>query len=561
MILRTLSPRGSGSRTAATVALGAVGLLLVSGCAPQGGDDRGISISTGAIGDITKNFNPFSPNVLQPTLGAIYEPLFFYNNIAVGEPEPMLGTEYAWNDAATELTIQVREDVSWSDGEALTADDVAFTFDLIAATPEINTIGYSGEAEAVDDDTVVVTFDEPSLPIGPELIGRTAIVPEHIWSEYDDVANFVNEEPVGTGPFTLGTFTPQSYVLEKNGSYWQEGKPALETLRYVSFASGDAATTAMANGQLDWNTGLVPDFSDEVEANPTLNQINTPINQTAWIACADAALGCTGPQTDPAVRLAISLGLDRQEIIDIAFEGLGGEVSPAMLLPERDADLIAPDLEATTAPTADPARAAEVLEQAGWAPGADGVYEKDGERLSLTVQMPQEWTSYVTAVEVASQQLRDIGIDLRPEALPGAQWNENRFSGAFSFTMDGVYQGPSADPYYIYANYYTTAATAPVGEQAPTSYARYSDPEVDALVDRARVEVDPERRRELYFDIQRIISASMPYIPVLVVPTVTYYNTDDATGWPTEDDLYAFPAAWSIWNLGVVAANLQPAGE
>lgn len=561
MILRTLSPRGSGSRTAATVALGAVGLLLASGCAPQGGDDRGISISTGAIGDITKNFNPFSPNVLQPTLGAIYEPLFFYNNIAVGEPEPMLGTEYAWNDAATELTIQVREDVSWSDGEALTADDVAFTFDLIAATPEINTIGYSGEAEAVDDRTVVVTFDEPSLPIGPELIGRTAIVPEHIWSEFDDVANFVNEEPVGTGPFTLGTFTPQSYVLEKNGSYWQAGKPALETLRYVSFASGDAATTAMANGQLDWNTGLVPDFSDEVEANPTLNQINTPINQTAWIACADAALGCTGPQTDPAVRLAISLGLDRQEIIDIAFEGLGGEVSPAMLLPERDADLIAPDLEATTAPTADPARAAEVLEQAGWAPGADGVYEKDGQRLSLTVQMPQEWTSYVTAVEVASQQLRDIGIDLRPEALPGAQWNENRFSGAFSFTMDGVYQGPSADPYYIYANYYTTAATAPVGEQAPTSYARYSDPEVDALVDRARVEVDPERRRELYFDIQRIISASMPYIPVLVVPTVTYYNTDDATGWPTEDDLYAFPAAWSIWNLGVVAANLQPAGE
>jgi peptide/nickel transport system substrate-binding protein len=100
-----------------------------------------------------------------------------------------------------------------------------------------------------------------------------------------------------------------------------------------------------------------------------------------------------------------------------------------------------------------------------------------------------------------------------------------------------------------------------VGEQAPTSYSRYTDPEVDALVDQARVEVDPERRRELYFEIQRLIAASMPYIPVLVVPTVTYYNTDDATGWPTEDDLYAFPAAWSIWNLGVVAANLQPVGE
>lgn len=556
MILRTPWSRG-----AAPLAVGAIALLLVSGCAPQSGDDRGISISTGAIGDITKNFNPFSPNVLQPTLGAIYEPLFFYNNLAVGEPQPMLGTEYTWNDEATELTIEVRDGVTWSDGEALTAEDVAFTFDLIAETPEINTIGYTGSAEAIDDDTVVVTFDEPSLPIGPELIGRTAIVPEHLWTGFDDVANFVNEEPVGTGPFTLATFTPQSYVLQKNTVYWQEDKPALETLRYVSFASGDAATTAMVNGQLDWNTGLVPDFADEVESNPTLNQINTPINQTAWIACADDSLGCSGPQTDPAVRLAISLGLDRQEIIDIAFEGLGGAVSPAMLLPERDADYIAPDLEDTTSPAADPAAAAAVLQEAGWAPGADGIYEKDGERLSVTVQVPQEWTSYVTAVEVASQQLADIGIDLKPEALPGAQWNENRFSGEFSFTMDGVYQGPSADPYYIYANYYTTAATAPVGEQAPTSYARYTDPAVDALVDQARVEVDPERRRELYFEIQRIIAASMPYIPVLVVPTVTYYNTDDATGWPTEDDLYAFPAAWSIWNLGVVAANLQPVGE
>lgn len=555
MILRT-----HRRALALAAALGASAVAL-SGCVSAGGDERGISIATGSLGDITKNFNPFSPNVLQPTLGAIYEPLFFYNSLSTGDPEPMLGEDFSWNDDATQLTIDLRPGVTWSDGESFTADDVVFTFDLLADNPAINTIGYTGEAAAVDDDTVTVTFVEPSLPLGPELIGRTAIVPEHLWSGFDDVANFVNEDPVGTGPFTLSSFTPQSYVLARNASYWQDGKPQLETLRYVSFASGDAAVTAMTNGQLDWNTGLVPDFAQQVEADPDLNQINTPINQTTWVACADASLGCTGPQTDPAVRLAISAAIDRQEIIDIAFEGLGGAVSPAMLLPERDADLIAPDLSVETSPTADPAEAERLLTGAGWVRGADGVFAKDGQRLSVTVQVPQEWTDYVTAIEVASQQLAAAGIELAPEALPGAQWNERRFSGEFQFTMDGVYQGPAPDPYYIYNTYFTTAATAPVGQQAPTGYARYTDPTVDELVARARVELDPEVRRETYFEIQRTISQAMPYIPVLVVPTVTYYSTRNAVGWPTGDDLYAFPASWSIWNLGIVTANLRPAGD
>ena len=550
------------SRRRATIAvtgLATAGLLL-AGCAPSGGGDAGgISVASGVIGDITENFNPFSPSVLQPTMGAIYEPLFFYNTLSTGEPEPMLGTEYSWNESGTELTITTRDGVKWADGEDFTADDVAFTFDLLAENEAINTIGYTGEAEAVDGSTVVVTFTEPSLPIGPDLIGRTAIVPEHLWSEYDDVANFVNSEPVGTGPYQLRDFTPQSYVLEKNDDYWQDGKPKLETVRYVSFASGDSALTALTDGTLDWNTGLVPDFEDEVEASETLNQINTPINQTAFIACANAELGCQGAQTDPAVRLAINYGIDRAEIIDIAFEGLGGAVSPSFLLPDRDADLIADDLTVESPSTADPDRAVQILEDAGYTRGADGIFEKNGQKVSVKVQVPQEWADYITAIDVASQQLAEVGIDLTADRLPGNQYSSNRFTGDFQFTMDGVYQGPSPDPYYIYSNYFTSGGTAPVGEQAGTNYSRWSDPEVDALVAQARVSLDEGEKKGIYEQIQRVTAEELPYIPVLVVPTVTYFSTDDATGWPTEDDLYAFPASWSVWNLGVVLANLEPA--
>ncbi|MEW1834905.1 ABC transporter substrate-binding protein [Microbacterium sp. NPDC079995] len=561
MFLSSTSRRARAGRAAATLAA-ATGLLLsVSAC--QAGDRRdegGITVSTGIIGDITRNFNPFSPSVLQPTLGVIYEPLFFYNPLSTtGEPVPMLGTEFSWNEDGTELTIAVRDGVTFTDGEPLTAADVEYTFDLLADTPEINAIGYTGDATATDDSTVVVTFPESSLPLGPDLLGRTSILPEHIWGEIDDVVNTINEDPVGTGPFKLKTFTPQSFVLEANSDYWQDGKPGLQTLRFVSFASGDSATTALLDGQLDWNTGQLPDFDDDVEADPDLNQIDTPVNQTAFIACADADRGCTGPQTDPAVRLAINYGIDRDEIIDIAFEGKGGAVSPALLLVDSQADQIAPDLPEETPANADQARATEILEAAGWERGSDGFYAKDGERLSVKVQVPQEWTSYITAIQIAQQQLAEVGIDLSAEQLPGNQYSENRFTGDFQFTMDGVYQGPAPDPYYVYNTYLTSAGTADVGETANSNYSRFSDPEVDELVEKARVSLDDAEKTAIYARIQTIAASAMPYIPVLVVPTVTYYRTEDAVGWPEEGNLYAFPASWSVWNMGVVAANLTPA--
>lgn len=552
--------RSRAQRAIRSIAVLLAAALAAGGCAAETrSDDRGITVTTGIIGDITKNFNPFSPTVLQPTLGVVYEPLFYYNPLSTGDPAPMLGTEYSWNQDGTELTVKLREGVTFSDGEPLTAADVEYTLDLIAATPAINTIGYTGEATASGEDTVVITFPESSLPSGPDLLGRTPILPEHIWSGFDDVVNNINDNPIGTGPFVLKSFTPQSFVFEANPNYWQQGKPALKTLRYVSFGGPDAARTALLDGTLDWSTGQYNDFDETVEADQTLEQIDTPMNQTMFIACANADLGCTGPQTDPAVRLAINYGIDRSEIIEVAFDGKGGEVSPSMMLVARDSDWIAPDLPHTSPATADRTRAAQLLDDAGWLPGADGVREKDGERLSVKVQVPQDWTGYVTAIELAGQQLAEIGIDLQPDRLSGNEYSENRFPGKFQFTMDGVYQGPAADPYYVYSNYLRTAGTAPVGEQATTNYSRFSSARVDELVEKARVSLDTEEKKQYYFEIQRIIAGELPYVPILVVPTVTYYRTEDAVGWPTENDLYAFPASWSIWNLGIVAANLKPA--
>ena len=146
-----------GSRRLRTAAVGAVCVgLLAAGCGSSnggssgGGDSGTLIVFTGQSGDYQRNFNPYSPT-LNEGPGTIFEPLFFYNIAQQAEPQPRLGTEFSWNDDGTELTITLRDGVTWTDGQPFTAEDVAFTFDMLADHAAINTIGYDGDAAAVDD--------------------------------------------------------------------------------------------------------------------------------------------------------------------------------------------------------------------------------------------------------------------------------------------------------------------------------------------------------------------------------------------------------------------------
>ena len=257
----TLPARRRLSLAAAAI-VGSAALVL-TGCGSGGGgstDDAASSITVfnGATGTITENFNPFSTTALQPTLGVVFEPLFWYNAASEADPTPLLATGFEWNEDGTQLTITTREGVKWSDGEDFTAEDVAFTFNLVAETPELNTTGLSATAEAIDATTVVLTFPQSSFMQEPEVLGGRAIVPEHIWKDVADPITDINSNPVGTGPYKVKDFTPQSYLMEKNDSYWEEGKPAVQEVRYIALESADAATGALLDGQIDWMSSYLP---------------------------------------------------------------------------------------------------------------------------------------------------------------------------------------------------------------------------------------------------------------------------------------------------------------
>lgn len=560
------------ARPVKIAALSAAAVLTLAGCnagsnldVPEGSDGGQETIVTaynGAAGAFQRNMNPFSPNSVAMIKGNIYEPLFFFNQLEAIDQEPvaMLGTDYEWNDEGTELTVHTREGVTWTDGQPFSANDVAFTFNLIADTAELNASGEAPRAEALDDTTVVLQFQQPSFASAPAVLGKTYMVPEHVWSEVDNASTFANENPMGTGPFAFDTFTTESYLLRKNDGYWQEGLPKIDGVRVISLSGNQSATDKYLAGEIDFMGGALPNLDQLIADKPDLSYVNTGVMQTSLFTCSNVDLGCTGPQTDAAVRRAIYLGLDREQLSNLAFFGLGTDISPAYALPERDADFIDPSIE--VAPwNAQVDEAKAVLEEAGYALNADGLYAKDGVTLTLNALVPSGWTDFITALDTARQQLRAIGVDLVPQQVSVNEWNAAKTTGNFQLVIDSLGQGAAPDPFFVYQTHFHTDNTMPVGENGNpyANVARFSNPEVDAAIDAAGATADMDAKREAYYQIQAIVSEDLPYIPVLIGSTLTEFNNSRATGWPTEDNLYAFPPSWAEPDSAQILMHIEPA--
>lgn len=556
------SNNGMRRRTALSL-MGATALgATLAACSGSGGGGAGTTmmvVYTGQAGDYQINFNPFSPSRIG-ALGTIYETLFFHNKARVSEPVPLLGTEQSWNEDGTILSVTLREGVKWTDGEAFTAEDVVFTFDLLKANPSINGSGWEGTVAAVDDTHVTFTFAAPSFVKGPDLM-NTPIVPQHLWKDVNPVED-VMEQPVGTGAFKLKEFKPQAYTLEANPDYWG-GEPKLKQVRYDALSGNQAGADGIAAGTIDWQTGPIPDIQNTHENFPNYVAFTQWQNQMVLATSSNPELGSTGPQTDPAVRHALYYAINREQLNSLAFMETASEISPAFTLTPSQDQYLTPAVEEISAPMiAEPDTAVRILEEAGWVRGEDGIFAKDGERLSLTVEVVTGWTDYITAIDVMISQAKEAGIELAAAQSSWNEWTEKKVSGNFQLAIDALWQGPAPDPYYLYSYFFDSATGAPVGESAGNNYSRYSDPEVDeALNALTNLPLDDVAARLPHFEtIQAAIIRDMPYIPILTGGTTSVWNTAKFSGWPSEDDLYAFPAIWSAFDAAEILKRIEPRG-
>lgn len=529
-----------------------------------GGDtDRELVIWAGSQTPITANFNPYNAAaVLHLANGGIYETLFAYNKAADTEPVPRLGTGFEWNDDGTELTVTLREGVTWNDGEAFTADDAIYSYLNDAGKPS-----YLADAVATDDHTVVLSFDEPQFTNEFALMGSTYMVPEHVFTQHEDaedeeaeltgIVAWPNAEaPVGTGPYLVETTSDANYTAVANPDYW-DGEPAVKNLRYVGIDSNQSAEDLLTTGQIDWATMFVPDPDRIVDVG--YGYLNTPVDPTVLYTCANVDLGCTGAQTDVAVRQALSVAIDRGDIKDKAFVGLTQDISPTFALLGRDDKWIADGMPAAIEQSADPAQAGEILEAAGYEQDADGFYGKDGETLELTLTSVDGWTDYNNAAKLIEEQAAAAGLRVIASTVSWNEFADSRTSGEFELIMGGVVGTSTADPYQIYRDWFSGEYTNEVGtplEPGYWNFSRYANDEVDAAVRTAASTNDEAVKAEAYATVQEHIVNDVPYIPLVVNATQTFYNQTDYTGWPTEEDLFLFPPAWQGPTSGVILADL-----
>ena len=248
-------------------ALAGAGSLAVAGCG-TGASASGSGSSTtltvaGQSDNLTRVFNPFLANTAQGLTytsqssgGFIYEPLVQINTVDIGNDLPWLAKSWQWSDGNKTLTLNLQSGVKWTDGKPFSADDVVFTYDLLKKNPGVNLLGVDfTSVSSPNPNQVVFTFPVPSQQYFTNIVS-SPIVSRHIWSTVNPTT-YTDTNPVGTGPFKLSTFSPQSFLLVRNDDYWQP-KAQIEALRFVAYADNEGMTNALVQGLADWAARTSP---------------------------------------------------------------------------------------------------------------------------------------------------------------------------------------------------------------------------------------------------------------------------------------------------------------
>jgi len=275
-------------RARRTVALALAGLLAaatVAACSSGDGSSTTSGSGTAATvlnvgmpnGPQTENHNPFLGSSSGASLGyrwMIFEPLVMINGIKPTEPgKPWLATEWKWDANYTKLSLTIRDGVKWSDGQPMTADDVAYSFQLRKDNEGLNSDAIPYGAITASGNKVDLTFTRSQFTNQNKIL-TVFVVPKHQWSTLKDPTQDTLKNPIGTGPYKLKSFTPQTTTLELRDSYWQD-LPKVKELRYTSYNDNNAQTTALANGSSEWSFVFVPNVK-------AVYQDKDPKNHKLW---------------------------------------------------------------------------------------------------------------------------------------------------------------------------------------------------------------------------------------------------------------------------------------
>jgi peptide/nickel transport system substrate-binding protein len=557
----------------ALAAVASVG-LAACGSSHGGGGNSGNKGATGKplviestpLAPMTDTFNPYSQSSTSYIVNAIAlynEPLYIYNLMDPSQPPtPMLASgQPTWSNGGKTLTVPIRSGVKFNDGKPFTAADVAFTFNMIKANPKLYTSGAPvvTSATASSPTSVTLNFAQPQYA-NLFAIAQVYIVPQHIWSKQSDPATFSDPKPVGTGPFMLDKFSPQGFTMKQNPYYWNKKQLKVPELSFPSYNSNTNLTQPIATGQIDWAGNYLANIKNDFLAKSPEN--HTYLAEAPYFA-DNNVVGLVfntkkAPLNDPAVRRAVSMGINRQQIsvqAETSYEPPATS-SGGLLLP-IDQKLVAPGLANDLAPTGDKGKVTSILKADGWTM-TGGKWTKNGKHITFAIQDPTPYTDYATSAQLIAHQLNAQGFDVSFDGVGDpATWATNYANGNFDAAIHWSNQG--ATPFVYYTGWMDSTTTAPIGKPAAGDNGRYNSKAAQSALAAYAASSDPSKQQTALNNLQKILSTDVPVAPLMYGGAWAEVSTRNYTGWPSTTDPYNSPQPQQPY-MELTLLHLKPVG-
>ncbi len=501
----------------------------------------------------TCGFNPFNADVNFLSFGPVYEELSFVNGLKSGATTNWLASGYAWSHQNKTITFTIRSGVKWSDGKPFSADDVLFTFKLIKAHPglDLNAAWSVLKSVTQKGNKVTFNFKTSAVPYFYYLADQTPIVPKHIWSAIKDPVTYKDPNPVGTGPFKMSACSPQVIKYGKNSGYWQKGLPKIDTIYYPAFTSNNPANEQLASGKAQWGSQFIPNIKAYYLSKSQDHHYWFPplVNVSIFINLKDPIL------SNVAVRMAMAYAIDRSRVSKIGEYGY----EP----PSNQTGIVTPtfsswlDQGLAKKVTYNPAKAVAILEKAGFKKSGGLYHTPSGKPLSFSIINIGGYSDWVASVQIIQTQLKAVGIKITPENLSSTTYDSKVYNGKYQLAYDGNESGGPA-PYYELRQILYSKNSAPIGKVAASNWERYSNPAVDRLIDRYGATTNVATQHAIIKQLEAVMVNEVPVIPITEGVDWYQYNTKDVTGWVTQSDPFAKPAAYESPDWGVLALHLKP---
>jgi len=453
----------------------------------------------------------------------IYSGLFKYNQRL--ELVPDLAESYEISEDKKTYTVKLRQDIRWHNGNALLADDVLYTFEIIQDSDYNSPLAASFQGitiARIDDYNISFVLPEPFSPFLSNL--TVGILPAHIWGDIAP-ANFrlaeYNTKPIGSGPYQFKELTKdrsgniKSYTIERNTDYYQRAA-YIDKIIFKFYPDFESAISAVKNNKADGVSYIPKNLKESLEKNKDITTHSLQLPQYTAVFFNTK----NGLFKNENINKALSLATDKQRILDEALNGEGVIVHTPILegFLGYHPDIIKFDFN--------PQRAAEVLDEQGWkVPEGGGLRQKDGAELKFSLTTVDQ-TEYLKTANIIRENWEAVNIGVEFKIMNPLRVDKEVIKPKnYEAFLYGEILGADPDPYPFWHSSQTF--------NGGLNLSNYYNKEVDQLLEEARQIDDLEERKMKYIHFQNTLADDAPAI-FLYSPLYDYGVTEDVQGFDTK---------------------------